>query len=108
MLQIRTAQMEAFEAAAWDQFEHRLVEWLLLEIPALGDDASEQVKAGLRKCREYGFETERQIGEYMYLRITYGDGFDDQPWIAETLRSANLDPDAKIDLAGQILRMLKS
>jgi hypothetical protein len=90
MLIIRREQMALFESAVEDEFERRLTAairaWHGAELHQVSDDALRaRVRAGIARARGYGFRYESTIADFVELRFSVGERFDEHPPVRTVL-----------------------
>jgi hypothetical protein len=100
MLKIREEQLKAFESAAMQRLEDRMVAHLHELAPqhcaAMGEaNLRKVVKTGIKRAEKYGLTFKGPVRFYLDLMIMLGSDFDTDPqypWAAELL-NGSADPD---------------
>lgn len=90
MIQIQEAQMDAFTRRAEDNFAQRMKEHVLKYFPGpaagLGTDGVGRViRLGMRRAKERGITTERDVSRYIDIMVVLGENYDQEPWARELL-----------------------
>jgi hypothetical protein len=102
MLVLRNAQLKALEAAAWREFEDRLMTHLQRFFPApcaaLGPAGLRRLcQEGIARARAHGFRSERDLCKFLSLTLVFGRDFDrEQPWATEIVALGGA-PSARMD-----------
>ncbi|MCF6281481.1 MAG: hypothetical protein L3J28_04585 [Candidatus Polarisedimenticolaceae bacterium] len=102
MLQIRKEQMELFDAVMLEQFIEKMereLHHLFSDMSA--DEIGKQIISGIRIAATYGITSEQAVALYITLMCGMGADFPQQEsneWIASTLKSDELNQQAKMDL----------
>ena len=92
-MKLRKEQIEAFSAAARQDFEDRMVEHLNEFFPrhckAMGaEGVRQEVRYGVERARAYDITSQRDVCKYIDLMFVYGRDFDTAPklpWAARIL-----------------------
>jgi hypothetical protein len=108
MLKIRDEQMQAFEQAALNERENRLLEYLKEFFPThyqiLGEDqARKLIDLGVDQAKTYAITVDRELCLYINLMLMIGSGFDTDPqlpWAAEILGNS-----ASTNISGKVKRL---
>jgi len=83
-MRLRKEQIEAFSAAARQEFEDRMVEHLNEFFPrhckAMGEEGVRQeIRHGVARARTYEITSQRDVCKYIDLAFVYGRDFDTNP-----------------------------
>lgn len=106
MLIIRNEQMEAFEQAAFENFQRGMVKHVREHFPKHVEVFGEEtilnvIRHGCDRAKEYEFTTEHEVCLFIDLMIMLGSGFDTDPqlpWTAEILGDESIaEPTDRID-----------
>lgn len=111
MLQVRPQQFSQLESQQVAAFEDRSIVWLRDQFPQRAELLSEagerdSVRAGIQSAHLRGFDSERNVVKYLYLRTLLGSDFDIRPGSASLLAmltDLRLPQDARIDGAFDLL-----
>jgi hypothetical protein len=113
MLEIRDAQMTAFEAAALKNFEDKMVAHLKQFSPQHCEVIGELgvrfvIRLGMGRARTYGFTNQGPVRFYLELMFMFGSDFDTDPllpWVAQILNDTTIaDQMVRADrIYGQLL-----
>ncbi|MGA2987545.1 MAG: hypothetical protein ABSG32_27460 [Terriglobia bacterium] len=103
MLTLRSAQVEAFDAAAVKDFEELMVPHLKKFFPEFFEAAGEPkvrefIRYGVKRSGSYQITAKRDVSRYIDLMVSLGRDFDQDPdlsWAGEILRTCN-SADTKI------------
>src|SRR5579871_6776711 len=94
MIIIRSEQLPAFETAARDAFEDRIVRQMAFEDE---DEARTLVRLAVRKCLGYGIDVKADIEEFLGLMVRYSPDFETgMPWAMAVLESNDLSGNVKM------------
>lgn len=90
MLVIRQVQLDAFSQKKKDRFVDRILEHLQSKYPESLENLSrqtirERIHIGLKKARQYGFASKRDLSVFVSLMFTIAPNFDQQSLIQECL-----------------------
>jgi hypothetical protein len=90
MLVIRRVQLDAFSQKKKDRFVDRILEHLQSKYPESLENLSrqtirERIHVGLKKARQYGFASKRDLSVFVSLMFTIAPNFDQQSLIQECL-----------------------
>jgi hypothetical protein len=104
VIEIRREQLQVFEEILLREFEEKTVahvrEFFPGECASAGAaEVRDGVRLAIRRAREHGFVTARQITKYVSLMFTFGRDFDRDPalpWVGAILRN-DQTADLKID-----------
>jgi hypothetical protein len=104
VLRIRPEQLEAFRAAAEEDFRRRLLESVRRRFPRqcarLGVPGTAAfLERGIAEARRQRFTTERDMAAFIDVLLIAGEDCPEQPWAREALGSGDPAPgDAAIRL----------
>lgn len=97
MLTIRKEQLAAFER----EIERTRIQSCINYVRGINPAMCTHVEAAVRKCRTYGFNTERQVQRFMNLLCWLGPDFENNPeypWADSILKNTAVEPETRIVL----------
>jgi hypothetical protein len=102
-MNIRSEQMRAFDAGAWNSFETRAIRHLRANLPSQTERETEtslrqRIRTGTQRARIYGLASERQIMCFIDSSFLLGEQFDTDPnyyWTRHILEARDVDPNRR-------------